>query len=187
MLTNTSALDMASKKIKAFVRTLHYPQQRAVFKDNTMHYLNTFADFYHKSKTLLKTKDNPTYCPPSCRIKIPMQPTQRVKGSTVFKTLAKESARIANKLSLKMAAQVLKCKCLNNVDKQCKSIKIYAKGLANMAEILLAEVNTTSTSKHDLVADLLSNYKQDTIGHLNTTLARFINIYKDINKLPTRL
>ena len=115
--TNISALDMATAKIEAFVRTLHYPQQRAVFQDNALRYLHTFADFYRESKTLLKTKDDPTYCPPSCKITIPMQPTQRVRESTAFKALANESARISNKISLKMAAQVLKCKCLNNTDK----------------------------------------------------------------------
>ena len=185
--TNISALDMASAKIEAFVRTLHYPQQRAVFQDNALRYLQTFADFYRESKTLLKAKDDPTYCPPSCRITIPMQPTQRVRESTAFKALAEESARISKELSLKMAAQVLKCKCLNNADKQRESIEIYAKGLANMAEILLAEVNTSSTTKHDLVADLLSNYELDAIGHINMSLDRFVDIYKEVNKLPNRL
>ena len=61
--TNISALDMASAKIEAFVRMLHYPQQRAVLQDNTLRYLQTFADFYRESKTLLKTKEDPTYFP----------------------------------------------------------------------------------------------------------------------------
>jgi hypothetical protein len=185
--TNTSALDLATAKIEAFVRTLHYPQQRAVFQDNTLRYLHTFADFYRESKILLKTKDDPTYCPLSCRISIPMQPTKRVRESTAFKALADESARISHELSLKMAAQVLKCKCLINADKQRESVEIFAKGLANMAEILLAEVNTPSTTKHDLVADLLSNHEVDAIGHINMSLDRFVDIYKEVNKLPNRL
>ena len=144
-----------------------YTQQQAVFQDNAMRYITTFADFYHESKSLLRTKDDPTYCPPSCRITIPMQPTQRVREGTTFKALADELAWIANEVSLRMAAQVLKCKYLNNADKQGEPDEIFAKGLANMAEILLAEVNTPSTTKHDLVADLLSNYEVDAIGHIN--------------------
>ena len=113
-LTNTTALDMASARMKVFVRMLRYSQQRAVFKDNAMRYIATFADFNRESKSLLKTKDKPNYCRPSCRITIPLQPTQRVKESTAFKALADESARIATEISLHMAAQVLKCKYLNN-------------------------------------------------------------------------
>jgi len=185
--TNTSALETASEKIEAFVRTLRYPQQRAVFQDNAQRYLHAFAEFYRESKILLKTKDDPSHCPPPCRITIPLQPTQRVRESMAFKALADESARISQEFSLKMAAQILKCKCLNNTDKQRESVEIYAKGLANMAEILLAEVNTSSTTKHDLVADLLSHYEHDAIGHTNMSLDRFVSIYKDVNKLPTQL
>ena len=184
--TNTSALETASATIEAFVRTLHYPQQRAVFQDNALRYLHAFAEFYRESKILLKTKDDPSYCPPSCRITIPLQANQRVRESTAFKALADESARITNEFSLKMAAQLLKVKCLNNADKQRESVELYAKGLANMAEILLAEVNTSSTSKHDLVADLLSNFELDATGHINMSLDRFVNIYREINKLPAR-
>jgi hypothetical protein len=184
--TNTSALATASAKIEAFVRTLHYPQQRAVFQDNALRYLHAFAEFYRESKLLLKTKDDPSYCPPSCRITIPLQANQRVRESTAFKALADESARITNEFSLKMAAHLLKVKCLNNADKQKESVELYAKGLANMAEILLAEVNTSSTTKHDLVADLLSNFELDAIGHINMSLDKFVNIYREINKLPAR-
>ena len=85
-----------------------------------------------------------------------------------------------------MAAQVLKCKYLNNTDKQCESVEVFTKGLANMAEILLAEVNTNNITKHDLVADLLSNHEQDALGHLNITLKCFADIYKQLTKcLPT--
>jgi len=146
-LTNLSALDKASTRIKAFVWMLHYPQQRAVFKDNAMCYITTFTEFYHKSKSILKTKDDPTYCPPSCRISITLQSTQHINESTVFKALADELAWIANELCLHVAVQVLKCKCLNNADKQRESTKIYAKGLVNMAEIILAEVNMESTRR----------------------------------------
>jgi len=186
-LTNTSALDVAYEKIEAFVRTLRYPQQRAVFKDNAMRYITTFADFYRESKSILKTKDDPKYCPPSCRISIPLQPTQRVKESTAFKTLADESARIANNISLQMAAQVLKCKYLNNADKQRESVEIYAKGLANMAEIIIAEINTDSMTKHDLVTDFLSFYEHEALSHLTITIDKFIEIYRTTNKLKTPL
>jgi hypothetical protein len=187
--TNTSALEAASTTIEAFVRTLRYPQQRAVFRDNALRYLHTFAEFYRESKILLKTKDDPSHCPPSCKVTIPLQPTQRVKESVAFKALADESARIASEISLKMASQILKCKCLNNSDKKRESVEIFAKGLTNMAEILLAEINTSSTSKHDLVADLLSLHESDTIGHINMTLDRFVEIYREVNKLsaPLRL
>ncbi len=185
--TNESALAAASATIEAFVRTLHYPQQRAVFQDNALRYLHAFADFYRESKTLLKTKDDPSYCPPSCRVTIPLQPTIRVRESMAFKALADESARIETEFSHKMAAQMRKCKYLNNADKKQESVEIYAKGLANMAEILLAELNTGSTTKHDLVADLLSNHEPDAIGHINMGLDRFIEIYKDVNKLPSKL
>ena len=42
-LTNTSVLEMASARIEAFVQTLRYAQQRAVFQDNAMRYITTFA------------------------------------------------------------------------------------------------------------------------------------------------
>jgi hypothetical protein len=86
-----------------------------------------------------------------------------------------------------MTAQVFKCKCLNNTNKQQETIKIYAKGLANMADILLAETNTENTNKHDLVAGLLSHYEQDALGHLTITLNCFIDIYKNANKLSALL
>ena len=152
-----------------------------------MRYITTFADFYRESKSILKTKDDPTYCPPSCRISIPLQPMQRVKESTAFKTLADESARIANDISLRMAAQVLKCKYLNNADKQRESIEIYAKGLANMAEIIIAEINTDSMTKHDLVTDFLSFHEHDALSHLTITVGKFIEIYRQTNKLRTPL
>lgn len=112
---------------------LHYPHQRAVFKDNAMCYITTFAEFYHKSKSILKTKDDPTYCPPSCQISITLQLTQHIKESMAFKALANESAWIANEICLRMAVQVLKCKCLINADKQRESTKIYTKCLVNIA------------------------------------------------------
>ena len=64
-----------------------------------------------------------------------------------FKALASESAWITTKISLHMAAQELKCKHLNNANKQCKTIEIYAKGLANMAKIILAAVHAETISK----------------------------------------
>ena len=44
-----------------------------------------------------------------------------------------------------------------------------------------------STTKHFLVADLLSHHEQDALGHLTITLDRFIEIYKQTNKLSTPL
>ena len=48
-------------------------------------------------------------------------------------------------------------------------------------------MNTPSTTKHDLVADLLSNYEVDAIGHINMSLDCFVDIYKEVNKLPNHL
>lgn len=57
-LNNSSALEAAAAKIETYMGTLHYPQQRAVLKDNVMPYIKVFADYYYKSNTRLKTKDN---------------------------------------------------------------------------------------------------------------------------------
>ncbi len=139
-----------------------------------MHYINAFADYYRESKSLVKTKDDPSYCPPSFCITIPLQPMLRVKESIAFKALADESARVAAEISRQMAAQILKCKCLNNADKQHETVELYAKGLANMAEIFLAESHANNTNKHDLVIDLLTQHQQDALSHLPVNLSTFI-------------
>jgi len=137
-------LDAAIPKIETFVWTLRYPQQQAVFKDNAMRYITAFACFYRESKSLLKMKDDPTYCPTSCCITILLQPTMRVKESVAFKALADELAGITNKIGIQMDKQVLKCKLLNNSDKKRMTIEIYSRALSNMAEILLAELDTNT-------------------------------------------
>ena len=181
-------LDAAIAKIESFVRTLRYPQQRAVFKDNAMRYITAFANFYRENKSLLKMKDDPTFCPSSCRIVIPLQPTPRVKESSAFKALADESAGVAKEIGIQLGKMVMKCKLLNNADKKRETIEIYSKALSNMAEILLAELDTNTYDKHALVADLLTHHQTDIIQHLSISLPDFILIYKttnNIEKLPS--
>ena len=86
-----------------------------------------------------------------------------------------------------MAAQILKCKCPNNADKQRKTIELYAKGLAKMAEIFLAETHADNINKHNLVIDLLTQYQQDTLSHLPINLSTIIEIYHDANHLQSPL
>jgi hypothetical protein len=178
-------LDAAIAKIESFVRTLRYAQQRAVFRDNATRYITAFATFYRENKSLSKMKDDPTYCPASCRINIPLQPTPRVKESAAFKALADESAGVAKEISLQMGKMILKCKLLNNADKKRETIEIYAKALSNMAEILLAEIDANTSDKHALVADLLTQHQNDVINHLSIPLPDFVNIYKSTNNITT--
>jgi len=176
-------LDAAIAKIESFVRTLRYAQQRAVFTDNAKRYITAFATFYRENKSLMKTKDDPTYCPASCRIAIPLQPTPRVKESAAFQALADESAGVAREIGLQMGKMVMKCKLLNNADKKRETIEIYARALSNMAEILLAELDTNTTDTHALVADLLTTHESDVINHLSISLPEFIDIYKATNNI----
>ena len=52
---------------------------------------------------------------------------QHIKESTAYKALAEELAQVATKISHHMAVQVLKCKCLNNADKQQETLKSLPK------------------------------------------------------------
>ena len=56
-----------------------------------------------------------------------------------------------------------------------------------MAEIIIAEINTDSMTKHDLVTDFLSFYEHEALSHLTITIDKFIEIYRTTNKLKTPL
>jgi hypothetical protein len=51
-LHDISLLDAATKKIDTSVRMLHYPEQQAILKDNTLCYLKTLTYFYYENKSL---------------------------------------------------------------------------------------------------------------------------------------
>jgi hypothetical protein len=164
---------------------LCYPQQQAFFKDNAMRYITAFTCFYRESKSFLKMKDDPTYCTTSCHITILLQPTMRVKESVAFKALANNSARITNKIGIQMGKKVLKCKLLSNADKKQETINIYSRALSNMDEILLAELDTNTSGKHALVADLLTHPLADITNHLSIPFSNFIDIYKTTHNITT--
>ena len=109
-----SPLSAAIAVIDEFVQTLPYTEQRSVFRDNATRYIEAFAEYYREAKSLLQTKSQSDVIPKNCQITVPIQPSDRVKESQAYKTLAANVAGFTRSVGIRIRDFVHQCKSLNN-------------------------------------------------------------------------
>jgi hypothetical protein len=170
--------------IDEFVQRLPYAEQRSVFRDNATRYIEAFAEYYHEAKSLLQTKSQSDMIPKNCQITVPIQPSERIKESQAYKTLAANVAGFTRSVGIRIRDFVHQCKTLNNEGQKQLYGEIFIKALPNLAEILLAAEHTTHPiNRHDLVAAILSHHINEICASLSIPTDTFISTYTRIHNI----
>jgi hypothetical protein len=182
--TQPSPLSAAIAVIDEFVQTLPYAEQRSVFRDNATRYIEAFAEYYREAKSLLQTKSQSDVIPKNCQVTVPIQPSERVKESQAYKTLAANVAGFTRSVGIRMRDFVHQCKSLNNESQKDLCSEILIKALPNLAEILLAaEPTTHPINRHDLVAALLRHHINEICTSLSIPTDAFISKYSQLHNV----
>jgi hypothetical protein len=145
-------------------------------------YLRLFYTFYSESNKIIKAKrDASNYRIPNCAIKFPFNPVDGIKEDKAYKILVEEATSITDETKLSFGRLYLQGLNLNNSWRKTELVKLFAKALATIAELILVDAEVEDYSKHDLVADLLLEHHEEFLKN-RTNILHFVQIYKKVHQ-----
>lgn len=178
-----SPLELAVQFLSRFVATLLWDTQSSAYREFGEKFLRMYSQWYNESQSIKNAEALGAYKPSACRVNSAfLQPCERVREGTAYKSLLAKSNAKCEKWSLARGSFHLEVRRMNNEAKREEILELMAFSIYRMASILLSTIEGIAYGPHNLVADMLL-LGHDAVLKEVCGLEEFITSYKRKHKI----
>ena len=181
---NMNPVEAGKQLIGRYTQMLPYKDLSTALNDFASKTLINFAEYYRESKSILRAKDDSTYCPASCKVNFSWKATERCMEDTAYQVFSSKKDAAIESMNLQIGKLELEGRVLNNEARKKEVIEDYARALAQFSHLVLVAARLESTfTNHDATVELLLNFHHDVLGQFpSISVGEFTSIYKKVNK-----